>query len=113
MAIGDDKAHNILLLSHLLKSDETPELQSLSKEIFALHIFEREIHENFGINFLGNPQQTNVSFYHTRVNKKMKIDDYPFYSIKCEEINEVSGGPSQVGSIEPGNFRFICNGEYV
>jgi len=113
MAVGDDKNHNILLLSHLLKPDGNPELQSLSKEIVALQIFEREIHENFGINFLGHPWQKPVRFAHNRANKKMQIVDYPFYSIKSEELHEVDVGPIHAGIIEPGHFRFICNGENV
>jgi len=113
MAIGDDKKHNILLLSHLLKYDKKLELKSLSKEIFALHIFEREIHENFGINFIEHPWQKPVRFAHNRANKEIKITDYPFYSIKSEELHEIGVGPIHAGIIEPGHFRFICNGENV
>ncbi len=113
MAVGDDKNHNILLLSHLLKSDEKPELESLTKEIFALHIFEREIHENFGINFIEHPWLKPVRFANNRANKEMQINDYPFYSIKSEELHEVGVGPIHAGVIEPGHFRFICNGENV
>jgi len=113
MAIGDDKTHHILLLSHVLKSDEKPKLKSLSKEIFALHIFEREIYENYGINFIEHPWQKPVRFAHNRANKKMQIIDYPFYSITSEELHEVGVGPIHAGIIEPGHFRFICNGENV
>lgn len=113
MAVGDDTNHDIVLLSHVLKSDEKPELKSLSKEIVALHIFEREIHENFGIEFLGHPWQKPVRFAHNRANKEMQINDYPFYSIKSEELHEVGVGPIHAGIIEPGHFRFICNGENV
>ena len=113
MAIGDDETHHILLLSHELKSGEKLELKSLSKEIVALHIFEREIHENFGINFIEHPWQKPVRFAHNRANKKMQIVNYPFYSIKSEELHEVGVGPIHAGIIEPGHFRFICNGENV
>ena len=113
MAIGDDKNHDILLPSHVLKSDQKPELKSLSKEIFALHIFEREIHENFGVDFIKHPWQKPVRFAHNRANKEMQIADYPFYSIKSEELHEVGVGPIHAGIIEPGHFRFICNGENV
>lgn len=113
MAIGDDKNHDILLLSHILKSGKKPELPSLSKEIYAMHIFEREIHENFGINFIDHPWQKPVRFAHNRFNQKMQIGDYPFYSIKSNELHEVGVGPIHAGIIEPGHFRFICNGENV
>ncbi len=51
MAVADDKNHDIIILSHFLKATERQALQSLSEKIFALHIFEREIHENFGVDF--------------------------------------------------------------
>ena len=38
---------------------------------------------------------------------------YPFYSIESEELHEVGVGPVHAGVIEPGHFRFICNGEKV
>ncbi len=113
MAIADDKEHDIILLSHLLKADEKQELASLTKQILALHIFEREIHENFGIEFKNHPWQKPVRFAHNRANTKMQINDYPFYSIKSEELHEVGVGPIHAGIIEPGHFRFICNGENV
>ena len=41
------------------------------------------------------------------------IDNYPFYEIDSEELHEVGVGPIHAGVIEPGHFRFICNGEKV
>ena len=113
MAIADDGNQDIIILSHILKNSDKPELNSLTQKIFALHIFEREIHENFGINFLNHPWQKPVRFPYNRANKKLKVNDYPFYSIKSEELHEVGVGPIHAGIIEPGHFRFICNGENV
>jgi len=113
MLIADDKNHDILILSHCIEKSELKELQSLSKEIFALHIFEREIHENFGVDFVGHPWQKPVRFAHNRANKALKVNDYPFYKIESEELHEVGVGPIHAGIIEPGHFRFICNGENV
>ncbi len=113
MAIADDLNHDIIILSHILKAKEKQELNSLTQNIFALHIFEREIFENFGINFISHPWQKPVRFPHNRANQKMQINDYPFYSIKSEESHEVGVGPIHAGIIEPGHFRFICNGENV
>ena len=113
MAIGDDKNHDIILFSHFLKSTDKQELKSLSEKIFALHIFESEIYENFGVNFINHPWLKPVRFAHNRFNKKSQINNYPFYSIKSEELHEVGVGPIHAGIIEPGHFRFICNGENV
>ena len=41
------------------------------------------------------------------------MDNYPFYNIDSEELHEVGVGPVHAGVIEPGHFRFICNGEKV
>jgi Ni,Fe-hydrogenase III large subunit len=41
------------------------------------------------------------------------MNNYPFYGIESEELHEVGVGPIHAGVIEPGHFRFICNGEKV
>lgn len=113
MAIANDKEHTIFLFSHFLSSTDKQELKSLSEKIFALHVFESEIHENFGVDFLNHPWLVPVRFSHNRANKKSQISNYPFYSIQSEELHEVGVGPIHAGIIEPGHFRFICNGENV
>jgi Ni,Fe-hydrogenase III large subunit len=113
MAIANDVEGDIAILSHVLKPEEKKELDSLTRRNYALHIFEREIHENFGVEFAGHPWQKPVRFASDRFNKNLKINDYPFYSIKSEELHEVGVGPIHAGIIEPGHFRFICNGENV
>ncbi len=113
MAIASDVNHDIILLSHRINISGTLELHSLSREIPALHIFEREIHENYGVEFQDHPWQKPVRFAHNRANKNLNINDYPFYSIESEELHEVGVGPIHAGVIEPGHFRFICNGERV
>jgi len=112
MLIADDLNHQIAILSHLLKASQKKELQSLSKAVLALHIFEREIHENFGVNFIGHPWLKPVRFAHNSPLQK-NILDYPFYQISGEELHQVGVGPIHAGIIEPGHFRFICNGEKV
>jgi Ni,Fe-hydrogenase III large subunit/NADH:ubiquinone oxidoreductase subunit C len=113
MAVANDKNHTILLLSHFLSSSDKQKLKSLSETVFALHIFESEIYENFGVNFPNHPWLKPVRFAHNRANKELQIKDYPFYSIQSQELHEVGVGPIHAGIIEPGHFRFICNGENV
>lgn len=112
-ALANDKMHQIFVFSHFLLNSEKQELKSLTSKITALHIFEREIHENFGIDFPGHPWLKPVRFAHNQANKNVKINDYPFYKIESEELHEVGVGPVHAGIIEPGHFRFICNGENV
>lgn len=111
-AIADDVHHSILLTSHMLDTGETI-LPSLAAVVPQLHGFEREIHENFGIDFEGHPWLKPLRFPFNRFNKELTMDQYPFYSIASEELHEVGVGPVHAGVIEPGHFRFICNGEKV
>jgi Ni,Fe-hydrogenase III large subunit len=78
-----------------------------------LHIFEREIHEQYGIDFEGHPWMKPVRYPHDRHDKLSTMDNYPFYEIEGEELHEVGVGPIHAGVIEPGHFRFVCNGEKV
>lgn len=113
MLIADDRALDIVVLSHAIEEGQTEPLLSLTSRFPALHIFEREIHENYGVTFTEHPWLKPVRFPHNRANQQQKVNDYPFYSIKSEELHEVGVGPVHAGIIEPGHFRFICNGENV
>ncbi len=111
--IANDLTSRIFILSHFLLKSEKQVLDSLTPQITALHIFEREIHENFGVDFPDHPWLKPLRFAHNRYNKNQKINDYPFYKIESNELHEVGVGPVHAGIIEPGHFRFICNGENV
>ena len=88
-------------------------LKSLTPICPQLHVFEREIHENYGIEFEGHPWMKPVRYPHDRHDKLSNMDNYPFYEIEGEELHEVGVGPIHAGVIEPGHFRFVCNGEKV
>ncbi|MCY7350230.1 MAG: NADH-quinone oxidoreductase subunit C [Cytophagaceae bacterium] len=109
---NDGGSGAIYLLSH-----ETPmdiqRLDSLTKSNLALHIYEREIAENFGIEFVGHPWAKPVRYAHDRADRSKTLRNYPFFKITGEEIHEVPVGPIHAGVIEPGHFRFMCNGETV
>ena len=77
------------------------------------HPFEREIHELYGVPFDSHPWLKPLRFSYDRRNKQSTMDTYPFYSIEGDELHEVNVGPIHAGIIEPGAFRFICNGEQV
>jgi Ni,Fe-hydrogenase III large subunit/NADH:ubiquinone oxidoreductase subunit C len=111
--IGSDEKKAILLFSHEQDRQEDISLPSLTRNHFQFHIFEREIHENYGIEFPDHPWLKPVRYPFDRQNKGEIMDSYPFYSIDGEELHEVGVGPIHAGVIEPGHFRFICNGEKV
>lgn len=77
--------------------------ESISKTNPALHLFEREIYENFGIEPIGHPWLKPVR----------KMDNYTFLKSDDNQTHEVAVGPVHAGIIEPGHFRFLCNSERI
>ena len=109
--IADDNLHEIFVSSCLVNRHD--KLLAFTSKLFCFEKFEREIHENFGIEFTGHPWLKPVRYSFNRFDKSKKIENYPFYSIESEELHEVGVGPIHAGIIEPGHFRFICNGEQI
>ncbi len=109
--IGDDLQHNIIVSSSIV--DSNAELGSFSARHLSFEKFEREIHENFGIKYSDHPWLKPLRYCEDRADKSAAIKDYPFYGIESEELHEVGVGPVHAGIIEPGHFRFVCNGEQI
>lgn len=98
----------------VLANDETAKLfavssylemsfKSITVDNPSLHLYEREIFENFGIEPLGHPWLKPVR----------KIENYEFLKSDDLQTHEVSVGPVHAGIIEPGHFRFLCNSERI
>jgi Ni,Fe-hydrogenase III large subunit/NADH:ubiquinone oxidoreductase subunit C len=111
--MADDSDGRIIILSHEQPRETGLVLESMTSRHFPFHIFEREIHEEHGIGFAGHPWMKPVRYPFTRAEKIQVMDNYPFYRIEGEELHEVGVGPIHAGVIEPGYFRFTCNGENV
>ncbi len=111
--IADDKEHTIHILSHEQVKKENIQLSSITVEVPAFHIYEREINENFGIQFIGHPWMKHVRYAYNRFDKKIHMNDHPFIKVTGDETHEVGVGPIHAGVIEPGHFRFLCQGEDV
>lgn len=94
----------------IIPSDTLP---SFTARHFGFEKFEREIHENFGLGYTDHPWLKPVRYPFDRFDGLQSIANYPFYSISSEELHEVGVGPIHAGVIEPGHFRFICNGEQI
>jgi len=80
---------------------------SITPHCTQAHWFEREIAETFGITPVGHPWLKPIRF------TSSPIGDTSFHSISGHEAHEVAVGPVHAGVIEPGHFRFSCNGENV
>ena len=112
LCIADDLKNNLRVYS-FEENNEKPVLKSLTGICPQFHFFEREIHENYGVEFEGHPWLKPLRYSYNRSDKSQIMDNYPFYSIESDELHEVGVGPVHAGVIEPGYFRFICNGEKV
>jgi len=108
-----DENHALVVFSHVLNRSEGLSLPSITTRHFQFHVFEREIHEETGINFEGHPWLKPVRYPVARAHPESIPANYPFFNIEGEALHEVGVGPIHAGIIEPGHFRFICNGEQV
>ena len=88
-----------------------------------VHLFEREIAEQFGLRADGHPWFKPVR-YHRSYRPGYEAFARPdgegpvvgvtdFYRVEGDEVHEVAVGPVHAGIIEPGHFRFQCHGENV
>lgn len=101
--LADDKNSDFYISSAIFEKEEKS-YECITQEIPAFHIFEREFFEQFKIEPLNHPWLKPL-----RENQ----DEYNFFEMQGDEIHQVAVGPIHAGVIEPGHFRFMCNGEKV
>jgi Ni,Fe-hydrogenase III large subunit len=97
--------------------------QSLTPDCPQVHLFEREIAEQFGLEPIGHPWFKPVRYrksWNAGRDAWKRASDSPitvgvtdYYRVEGEEVHEVAVGPVHAGVIEPGHFRFQCHGEQV
>jgi Ni,Fe-hydrogenase III large subunit len=103
-----------------LSGDEFPSMTPQSPEV---HLFEREIAEQWGVVPQGHPWLKPVRFHRSyrpghdawgrAADTAPLVGVTDFFRVEGEEIHEVAVGPVHAGVIEPGHFRFQCHGEHV
>lgn len=108
--IADDVAGDIICSSSLVSAGKP--VPSVTAHHQSFHPFERDIHEKYGVQYTDHPWLKPLRFP-VSVKEKKQMTDYPFFSFESEDLHEVGVGPIHAGVIEPGHFRFICNGEKV
>jgi len=95
---------------------------SLTPRCPQVHLFEREIAEQFGLKPVGHPWFKPVRYHRSWTGRDAwdRPGDRPilpavcdFYRVEGDEVHEVAVGPVHAGVIEPGHFRFQCHGETV
>lgn len=92
--------------------------ESLTAECPQVHLFEREIAEQYGVEPVGHPWLKPVRFQcPLRAGRDVFSESLPgvaeFFRVEGHEVHEVAVGPVHAGVIEPGHFRFQCHGEHV
>jgi len=84
------------------------EYPSLTATHTQAHLFEREVWEQHGLKPAGHPWLKPV-----RKGRDGAPINGESFRVDGREIHEVAVGPVHAGIIEPGHFRFQCNGEEV
>ena len=107
-AVVADDAHARLFIGSALANsgDHYP---SLTPTIPSIHLFERELHEQFSIVPIGHPDLQPVR---TGV-RGSGSTEHRYFHLNGDSVHEVGVGPVHAGIIEPGHFRFSCLGEEV
>lgn len=101
--LSDDEKGEILISSALIDK-ANKEYESITKDNHQYHMFERELYEQFDIKPLSHPWLKPV---------RKNQDSYEFFEMKGEQTHQVAVGPIHAGVIEPGHFRFMCQGEKI
>ncbi|MCY2926354.1 MAG: NADH-quinone oxidoreductase subunit C, partial [Planctomycetota bacterium] len=109
-----------------LRAARTPvhgyQFPSMTTRCPQVHLFEREIAEQFGVTPVGHPWLKPVRYRRSWTGRDAwgRPADQPilpgvgdFYRVEGDQVHEVAVGPVHAGVIEPGHFRFQCHGEQV
>lgn len=111
---------------YIVQADDS--FQSISKICPSAKMYEREIHDLFGLKPIGHPDlrplmlyPENWDFlihplkkdYNNLTPEIKKYGEYKFKQVSGEGIFEVLVGPVHAGIIEPGHFRFSLAGEPI
>jgi len=99
-------ADNTLLVGRSLPVKSS--YPSLTKRCPQAHMFERELWEQHGLLPQGHPWLKPVRHGFDRAPAMGE-----FFRVEGREVHEVAVGPVHAGIIEPGHFRFQCDGEEV
>lgn len=111
--VARDEQGDVLVASHVMEYYDEGSLESLAAEILPLHIYEREIAELYGVKFRGAPWDKPLRYPYNRYRQENRMENYPFYEMESADLHQVQVGPVHAGIIEPGAFRFLCDGERI
>jgi len=117
--MADDELNQLYVGRTQVEGDQFP---SLTPQCPQVHLFEREIAEQYGLKPIDHPWLKPVRYHHSKTgrdawNRSSDQEILPgvcnFFQVESDEVHEVAVGPVHAGIIEPGHFRFQCHGERV
>jgi Ni,Fe-hydrogenase III large subunit/Ni,Fe-hydrogenase III component G len=115
-----------LILQTLIPQEE-PKFFSITQYIPAANLYEREIHDLYGLIPEGHPAPSGLIFHNNwpqdwyplrkdfdgHSKPLMKKSEVEFTQIQGSGVYEIPVGPVHAGIIEPGHFRFSVAGEPI
>ncbi len=119
VVLADDHQNRLHVGRTFVEGDRFP---SLAPRCLQVHMFEREIAEQFGLKPIDHPWLKPVRYHRSWTDRDAwgRPSDQPilpavtdFFRVEGDEVHEVAVGPVHAGVIEPGHFRFQCHGEHV
>jgi Ni,Fe-hydrogenase III large subunit len=112
--LADERSASLRLFRTRLADRE---LHSLTPRCTQVHLFEREIAEQFALRLSAHPWPKPVRFpapaRPAAGASPPVVGVMDYYRVEGDEVHEVAVGPVHAGVIEPGHFRFQCHGEEV
>lgn len=122
-----DRENALLLIIKAMIDPRKMEIRSVTGRIPAAALYEREIHDLFGIVPVGHPDAKRLVFHgnwpdgefplHKEYDARRKPEfvkrETIFQSVTGEGVYEIPVGPVHAGIIEPGHFRFSVAGEPI
>lgn len=111
--LADDATGDVMVASYTYDYYQSERLESLTAALPCLNIFEREMHELHGIEFSHSPWDKPLCYPFNRHDQSATVNTYPFYKTNSDTLHQVQVGPVHAGIIEPGAFRFHCDGEKI
>lgn len=129
--LARDSRAELLVASSLVQP--ASEYVTMVHDVPAMHIFERELYEEFGIVPRHHPWLKPVraldegwvqdqhgigrkGWHHGDdgcSQSNSAVERYPFFTVHGDILHQVGVGPVHAGVIEPGHFRFFCRGEEI
>ncbi len=110
--LADDAAHTL----SALRTPPLTTFRSMTPDCPQVHLFERELFEQWQIRPEGHPWLKPVRFcppLNGTTTERPGPARTSYYKVTGNEVHEVAVGPVHAGIIEPGHFRFQCYGENV